>query len=169
MDLTASEHGFYEAALVELKQPGHLLMFGRGASGWLGQTQSTDFGTTWAHPMPNTELPHPLAPPNIARLPDGTLLLVTEPHIIPCAGGLLGKRFVLACQISRDNGISVTLLAYDLRGAPDTFSRLVCIHAQWTNYKEVQYTGPDATQDCKSIPEIYAHAYCFLMLTITAR
>ena len=35
-DLSAAEHGFYEAPLVELGQPGHLLMLGRGASGWLG-------------------------------------------------------------------------------------------------------------------------------------
>ena len=128
IDLNAAEHGFYEAPLVELEQPGHLLMLGRGASGWLGQTRSTDYGSTWATPFPNRQLPHPLAPPNLARLPGGALLLLTEPHILPFAGGCLGTRFVIASQVSHDDGQT------------------------WENYKELQYTGADATQDCKTRP-----------------
>ena len=77
--------------------------------------------------MHNKQLPHPLAPPNLAKLPSGVLLLVTEPHLIPVAGGLLGTRYVLAAQVSFDDG------------------------ASWVGYQELQYTGSDATQSYASL------------------
>jgi hypothetical protein len=128
-DLRGGEYGFWETALVELSTPGHLLMLGRTCSGWLAQCHSTDFGTHWSVPVHNTKLPHPLAPPNLARLPGGVLLdlLVTEPHLIPAAGGLLGTRYVLAAQISRNGGRS------------------------WEGYTELQYTGANHTQDYASL------------------
>eukprot|EP01052_Picozoa_sp_SAG31_P019168 SAG31_NODE_1387_length_8554_cov_14.239148_4_plen_132_part_00 len=108
-DLNGGEHGFWEAALVELSEPGHLLMLGRTCSGWLAETRSHDFGTAWTVPVHNKQLPHPLAPPNLARLPGGVLLLVTEPHLVPSAGGVLGTRFVLAAQISRNRSNALVL------------------------------------------------------------
>lgn len=126
-DLNGDAHGFWETALVELTEPGHLLMLGRTCSGWLAESRSYDFGTTWAVPVHNTRLPHPLAPPNLAKLPGGSLLLLTEPHLIPAAGGLLGTRFVIAAQVSHDDGRT------------------------WTGYRELQYTGKLHTQDYPSI------------------
>jgi hypothetical protein len=52
---------------------------------------------------------------------------VTEPHLVPEAGGLLGTRYVMAAQVSHDNG------------------------QHWEGYRELQYTGPDATQDYASL------------------
>ena len=126
-DLVGGEHGFWETALVELSTPGHLLMLGRTCSGWLAESRSTDFGKTWTVPAHNKQLPHPLAPPNLARLPGGALLLLTEPHLLPEAGGLLGTRYVLAAQVSHDEGRS------------------------WGGYRELQYTGAAHTQDYASI------------------
>ena len=77
--------------------------------------------------MHNKRLPHPLAPPNLAKLPGGSLLLLTEPHLIPVAQGLLGTRFVIAAQVSHDSGRT------------------------WTGYRELQYTGGNHTQDYASI------------------
>ena len=62
---------------------GHLLLLGRTSNGWLGQSLSSDYGSTWTAAVENTQLSHPQAPPNLALLPDGRLLLVTEPHFVP--------------------------------------------------------------------------------------
>ena len=81
------EHGMLESALVERGTTpalrGHLLLLGRTSNGWLGQSLSSDYGSTWTAAVENTQLSHPQAPPNLALLPDGRLLLVTEPHFVP--------------------------------------------------------------------------------------
>jgi hypothetical protein len=119
--------GFLESAFVELggaesQLKGHLLMLGRTSTGWLAQSKSSDFGATWSDPVVNTEMRHPEAPPNVARLNDGSLLLVTEPHFNP-SQTLLGTRFILATQLSTDQGNS------------------------WRHYRNLQFTGKDASEN----------------------
>jgi hypothetical protein len=101
-----NEYGFYEAQLVETGGSssssggsgwraadgevgdGHLLMVARTCTGWLYQSTSTDFGTTWAAPEPvgGVELVreggirHPLAPPNLAAVPGGYVTFWVDFH-----------------------------------------------------------------------------------------
>jgi hypothetical protein len=114
--------GFLESAFVELGTTaalqGHLLMLGRSSTGWLGQTRSSNFGSTWSDVVLNKQIRHPEAPPNLARLPDGRLLLVTEPHFAPDEE-MGGTRYILAVQTSSDGG--------------DT----------WQRYRNLQFTGED--------------------------
>lgn len=118
-----TNEGFLEAAFVEIaedgdqKLSGHLLMVGRTSTGWLGQSRSTDYGSTWTTPVHlDTLMRHPMAPPNLARLPDNRLLLVTSPHFARNEV-LLGTRYMLAAQTSSDGGIT------------------------WHGYRNLQYTG----------------------------
>eukprot|EP00040_Diaphanoeca_grandis_P027504 m.156696 g.156696 ORF g.156696 m.156696 type:complete len:536 (+) comp31017_c1_seq1:357-1964(+) len=106
-----NEFGFYETALAETSpthSPGDLLMVGRTCTGWLYQSSSLDYGTTWSVPT-RSPLRHPLAPPNIehiaATAPDSndTLVIITSPHYTG-SGSMLGSRFVLAIQTSHGRG-----------------------------------------------------------------
>lgn len=133
------EYGFYEAQLVETAGgggggggdggDGHLLMVARTCTGWLYQSSSSDFGSTWTAPLPvggvervrEGGIRHPLAPPNLAAVPGGCnrnntgrnnetatttmLVLLTEPHFNP-EETLLGARQILGLQTSCNRGES---------------------------------------------------------------
>lgn len=116
-EASCNEFGFWEAAAVETSPKagdGHMLLVGRTCTGWLYQSLSYDFGTTWSVPVPvggpesvrEGGIRHPLAPPNILQVTirdTEALVLVTEPHFVP-GQSLLGNRCVLGLQLSWDRG-----------------------------------------------------------------
>lgn len=97
------EWGFWEPALVELS-PGRLLMMARTAIGWLYESRSEDYGTTWTTPVPSP-VPNPIAPPVLTKVPGtNTLVLLQNPRVAMGVERLGGHRTVLGFRTSRDEG-----------------------------------------------------------------
>jgi hypothetical protein len=97
------EWGFWEPALVELS-PGHLLLLGRTATGWLYESRSADYGTTWTDPV-RSSVPNPIAPPVLTKVPGtNTLVLLQNPRVAMGVERLGGLRTLLGFRTSRDDG-----------------------------------------------------------------
>jgi hypothetical protein len=108
--------GFWEIAAVE-HAPGQLLMHARNASGWLYETRSTDYGSTWSEPR-RSDIAYPIAPPNLTLIPGtGTIVLLSNPHVSYDSHFSGGHRDVLALQLSDDGGRT------------------------WYGYRELEYDG----------------------------
>jgi hypothetical protein len=100
-----TEYGFWETSVVEVEN-GRLLLYGRTASGWIYESRSENFGTTWSEPA-QTHIPNPLAPMRLSRIPDtGVLLMVRNPLVDMESGWHGGVRRVLAFQTSSNGGRS---------------------------------------------------------------
>jgi hypothetical protein len=111
--------GFWEIAVIE-HAPGQLLMHARNASGWLYETRSTDYGSTWSTPV-RSSIPYPIAPPNLTLIPGtGTIVLLSNPHVTYDSHFSGGPRDVLALQLSDDGGRT------------------------WHGYRELEYDGATA-------------------------
>eukprot|EP00039_Didymoeca_costata_P025240 m.12692 g.12692 ORF g.12692 m.12692 type:complete len:491 (-) comp4713_c0_seq2:19-1491(-) len=115
-----AETGFWESALAETGDPGHVVHYGRTCTGWLYVTHSTDYGDTWSAPI-KSDIRHSVSPPNILFVSSKSsqngkafLILITIPHFTG-TGQFLGSRFVLSSQVSYDYG------------------------ATWVNYKHIEY------------------------------
>jgi hypothetical protein len=97
------EWGFWEPSLVEI-MPGKLLMMARTATGWIWESRSEDNGSTWSKPK-KTDVPNPLAPPVLTRIPDtDTLMLIQNPNVNLPESWHGGERSVLVFRISTDGG-----------------------------------------------------------------
>jgi hypothetical protein len=95
--------GFWEIAVVE-HDPGQLLMYARTASGWLYETRSNDYGSTWTTPR-RSDIAYPIAPPNLTRVPGtSTIVLLSNPHVTYDSHFSGGPRSVLALHCSDDGG-----------------------------------------------------------------
>jgi hypothetical protein len=98
------ERGINEATLVEY-EPARLLLYGRTALGWLFESRSEDYGTTWSTPV-RSSVRHPQAMPRLTAVPETQiLLLLYNPHV-DRTEPMRGRRCILAMQRSRDLGRS---------------------------------------------------------------
>ena len=74
-DRTESNAGYQEPSAVEVSA-NHLLMYMRSDLGYLWKTVSKDGGITWSKPKLAPNFPVVIAPPKIAKLKDGRLVLI---------------------------------------------------------------------------------------------
>ena len=81
-------------------EPGQVHMLMRSNNGRIYRTDSTDGGETWSE-IVATELPNNNSGIDLAKLEDGSLLLVYNP-----VEGNWGNRWKIAMTISKDNGDS---------------------------------------------------------------
>ncbi len=79
-------------------QPGHVHMLLRTSSGFIGRSDSEDYGHTWTE-MYDTGLPNPNSGIDLVKLPGGELVLVYNPD-----DKNWGDRAPLTLAISEDNG-----------------------------------------------------------------
>lgn len=78
--------------------PGEVHALLRSSAGVICRTDSKDYGKTWS-PVYKTALPNPNSAIDLARLPDGTLVLAYNPD-----DKNWGSRGTLSLAISEDNG-----------------------------------------------------------------
>lgn len=81
-------------------QPGHVHMLVRTSAGVIGRSDSEDYGKSWS-PLYETSLPNPNSGIDLAKLPDGTLVLAYNPD-----DENWGDRAPLTLAVSEDNGES---------------------------------------------------------------
>ena len=99
----AYKSNFHEVAVAE-RADGSLFMIGRTSAGRLYWSESKDRGETWTKPAPSTLL-SPEAPPNVARLPDSTdLVVVWNSRSVNNLNTHVGERLTLASAVSTDGG-----------------------------------------------------------------
>lgn len=99
----ASRSGLQEPLIVELKDKS-LLMLCRTDQGTLFRSTSKDGGDTWSAAASAADLPSPLSPASVARIPTtGDLVMIWNDHtgIDP---KLKGRRTPLTIAISKDEG-----------------------------------------------------------------
>jgi sialidase-1 len=97
-----SKSGLQEPGVVVLAD-GRLLMLLRTDQGCQMKSYSSDGGNTWS-PVERTELPSPVAPATVKRLPGSDDLLVVWNDHTDIDKKLKGKRTPLTVAVSRDNG-----------------------------------------------------------------
>ena len=89
--------GVIQPTLWESK-PGHVHMLMRSTCGYVCRSDSTDYGRTWS-PINKTDLPNNNSGLDVAKLEDGTLVLVYNP-----VSGDWAARTPLSIAVSFDNG-----------------------------------------------------------------
>ena len=80
-------------------EPGKVSMLTRSSCGWIGRSDSEDYGRTWS-PIRPTDLPNPSSGIDLAKLDDGTLVLAYNPSSKP------KTRSPLTLALSFDNGLT---------------------------------------------------------------
>ena len=100
------ECGFWEMGIVEYAA-GKLLGHGRTVTGWLYECRSDDYGATWSVPT-RRDLRQAKSPPVLTKIP-GTVTIVRlwNPYQdVHQTYWHLGKRIILAAQLSEDGGVT---------------------------------------------------------------
>ncbi|GAA4305179.1 sialidase family protein [Compostibacter hankyongensis] len=104
--------------------PGNVHALLRSASGRICRSDSKDYGRTWS-PVYATDLPNPNSAIDVARLPDGTLVLALNP-----TDKERGDRSTLSLALSFDNGRTwPKKLDIEKGSEDDEFSYPAVIHA----------------------------------------
>jgi predicted neuraminidase len=136
-----TEWGFWEPALIEYA-PGKLLLMARTSTGWLYESRSEDYGSTWTEPVRST-VPNPIAPPVLTKVPGSdTLVLLHNPRVAMGRERLGGHRTVLAYRTSRDAGRSWS--------EPQTILE-ANDGAEWHDYPAILWHGDRLHLACRHI------------------
>ena len=101
-DSTGGRITTQEPGIIELND-GRVMMFIRASGGYQYLSWSEDGGDTWSQPV-RSDIPSPVSPASIKRLPStGDLLLVWNNHVC-IAPHLADRRVPLSTAISQDDG-----------------------------------------------------------------
>lgn len=131
-DPIAGYGGRFEEACLVQRADGSLVQFIRNVRGQSFMSESADRGATWTSPRPSGVF-SALAPSYVTRLPKSDdLLMIWNPTWNPDTG-IVGRRSVLACAVSRDGGRTW--------GLPKALETNL---DQWAEYPGVTFDGDTA-------------------------
>ena len=105
-DYPGNNYGAIEPSIVELEQNSHLYMLMRTSTGFLYESYSVDYGTTWSDAVASRFFSFN-GPPLMKKLPDGKIFMVwnNSDNIPKIEGiGVYGGRDAIHAAISDDNG-----------------------------------------------------------------
>lgn len=94
-------------------EPGHVHMLLRTSSGFIGRSDSEDYGKTWSE-MYDIGLPNPNSGIDLVKMPDGALVLAYNPD-----DKQWGDRAPLTLAVSEDNGETWPVKVNIETGVPD--------------------------------------------------
>jgi predicted neuraminidase len=127
--------------------PGEVHALLRSTAGVICRTDSKDYGKTWS-PVYKTSLPNPNSAIDVAKLPDGTLVLAYNPD-----DKNWGSRGTLALAVSSDNGKTWSKRAIIEHGGKDdefsypaiiSYGDTVAVTYTWKRKKIAFWTGTEA-------------------------
>ncbi len=101
-----AECGFWEVGIVEY-EAGKLLAHGRTVTGWLYECRSDDYGSTWSAPT-RLDIRQSKSPPVLTKIPGTSIIVrIWNPYQdVYQVYWHLGKRIILATQLSDDGGLN---------------------------------------------------------------
>ncbi|MGV8136689.1 MAG: sialidase family protein [Mangrovibacterium sp.] len=114
-----------EPGLIELKD-GRIMMFIRASGGFQQLSYSHDHGATWS-PIETSNIPSPLSPASIARIPSTKALLLVWNNNDGSNPSIKGKRTPLTVAISKDEGKTWEHVS-DIETDPDGWYCYIAIH-----------------------------------------